>query len=320
MDPTTMALILGGSTAIGGLGSILGGNAMSNAGDQAREASRRSIEMSRLQGLLGSQNMSPFIGAGMGAMYDLYGYSPVDQGYQGGAGSTGVRYLSGGGTGGNAFTVPGMVATGDRWNDPMVAGGTTYARTGQGFDPTGGAGQYMEQLKNYGTNFNFDENNPLYQQKVNENNRLMNRVLASRGLFNSSMGVRELGRQNRQLMGEEFDKQYQRGYTNLVDLYNMARQQGQTGYNALLDAVKVGTGAAGASGQMGLGASGQLQSAYGQSAQNAFANAGGQAQMYGGLAGTAMGGLNNYLLYNLLGNQGRSGYTPQYQSLYNSSL
>lgn len=342
MDPTTMALILGGSTAIGGLGSFLGGNAFSNAGDQSREAYRRSVELGRNQQLINSQMMSPFVGAGMGALQELYGYSQVPGGYTGGAGE-------------NAFTVPTLNATGNRWDSPTTIGGVSYAKTGAGMDPTGGAGKYMgqleglssnlnyksydpgqyiKQLEGYGQNFQFNENDPAYQYQKEIAARDINRQAAARGLYGSRAALNQLDESGRAITASEYDKQYgrgrqnimdlygmagteeQRGYGqavdlynrqrgNIVDLYGMAGQLGGTRYNALLDAVKIGTGAGATAGGLGNQGVGLTNSAYNQQAQNAFANAQGQANMYGGLAGTAMGGLNNYMLYNILmGKQG----------------
>lgn len=347
---------LGGSL-IGGLGSMMGGQASGSASDTSRTATRRQIELGKNQAVINSQMMSPFVGAGMGAMQELYGYSPV-QGSTGNYGSGG--YESGGGSGENAFTVPELY-TGSKWKSPTLIGGTTYAKTGQGFDPTGGSDkyksqlealspqlqyqgynpdQYIPQLQQYGQNFKFNENDPAYQYQKQVAERDINRQTAARGLYGSRAAINQLDESGRAITASEYDKQYNRGYQNLMDLYgmsgqedqrsygkavdqygrqvssitdlyNMALQQGNVGYNALLDAVKIGTGAGTASGSLGNQATGQLQSAYNNMSQNAFMGAQGQANAIGGVAGSAMGGLNNYMLYSML--QGRNQPAAQTQ-------
>lgn len=275
--------------AIGGaaIGGLLGSNALSNSGDQAREASRRSIELGKNQALVNSQTMSPFIGAGMMALQELFGYSP------GGTTAAGA----GGGSGISA-TVPTLKSEGDSWKSPTYVGGTTYSKTGTGLDPTGGAGQFMDQLKNYGTNFQFDTSNPAYQQQLSEQTRALNDQLAARGMYNSRAGMNVIENSTRNLMAGEYDKQYARGYSNLMDMFNLSNTLGQQKYNSLLDAVKIGTGAGATAGGLGNQAVGNIQSAYGQMAGTAMATGQNQANLYTGLGAMP---LNYMILQNLLG-------------------
>jgi hypothetical protein len=340
-------LIGGGSALIGGLGSIMGGQAGAASSDTSREANRRSVELGRNQSLINSQMMSPFVGSGMGALYDLYGYSQVPAGYGGVPGSSG----------GNAFTVPTLELTGSKWDSPTTVGGVTYAKTGNAFDPTGGSGKYMQGLENYATNFQgydpgqyigklegynqnfkFDENDPAYQYQKQIAERDINRQAAARGLFGSRAALNQLDESGRALTASEYDKQYNRGYqnlqdlygmagtederlygrgyTNLVDLYNMASKQGQTGYNALLDAVKIGTGSGASAGGLGNQAVANVNSAYNSMANTANMNAMNTQNMIGGVAGSAAGGLNNAMLYNLLMGNKTGTTTPNYADPY----
>lgn len=282
MDPLMMALV-GGSVATPLLTGLMGGQGM---GDQQREAGRRSVELSKNQSLINSQTMSPFIGAGMMALQELYGYSPG-----GTAGATGQGGVAG-------VNVPTMVSTGDRWDSPTTIGGNTYSKTGAGVDPTGGAGAYRDLLKGYGTSFRFDPNNPAYQQQLAETTRLNDQALAARGMYNSRAGLNLQDQSARNLVASEYDKQYTRGYSNLVDLFNMSSQLGGTKYNSLLDAVKIGTGAGTTAGGLGNQAAGNLISSYGT-----MANAGAQSDaykqdMFGALGAAPM---NYLILKNLLG-------------------
>ena len=123
-------------------------------------------------------------------------------------------------------------------------------------DPTGGSGQFIDQLKNYGTNFQFDYNNPAYTQQLAETTRLNDQNLAARGMYNSRAGLNLQDQSQRNLVSTEFDKQYTRGYSNLTDLFGMTNTNAGTSYNKLLDMVKIGAGSAGSAGQGAL-ASGQ---------------------------------------------------------------
>jgi hypothetical protein len=146
-------------------------------------------------------------------------------------------------------------------------------------DPTGGAGQYTEALKNYGTNFKFDATNPAYTQQLSETTRLNDQNLAARGMYNSRAGLNLQDQSARNLTATEFDKQYSRGYTNLMDMFNMTSKTGATQYGKLLDMVKIGSGASAAAGQGSL-ASGQSE-----------------ANLYSGLGAMPM---NYAILQNLL--------------------
>lgn len=278
---------LGALIGVGGgiLGGVLGSNAQSSGAENAREANRRSIELTKNQALINSQTMAPFIGAGMGALQELFGYTPVTGGAAGGA------------AGANGVTVPTLNVTGNRWDSPTTVGGMSYAKTGTGIDPTGGAGQFMEQLKNYGTNFQFDTANPAYQQQLSEQTRALNDQLAARGMYNSRAGMNVIANADRNLMASEYDKQYQRGYGNLMDLFNLSNTLGQQKYNSLLDAVKIGTGAGATAGSLGNQAAGNIQSAYGQMAGTSMASGQQQANLWSGLGAMPM---NYMILQNML--------------------
>ena len=284
MDIGTAMLL---SSGIGLGGSLLGGLAQSSGSSLSREAARRQIELGKNQALINSQMLAPFIGAGYSALQKLYGLAPATT-----TGGTTAQS-------GNAFSVPYLTSYGDSWKSPT---GVAYAgyTAGDMYDPTGGSKEFFDALRGYGTNFRFDTNNPAYQQKLNEQLRVLNSQLAARGLYGSRSGLDVIDDATRRLVADEFERQYARGYTNLQDLYNMATQRGQIGYNALLDAAKMALGSASTAGGLGNQAAGQLQSAYGQMAQHALINAQNQANLYGGLAGIGMGGINNYMLYQLL--------------------
>jgi hypothetical protein len=326
---------------------MMGGAAGSAASDNSREANRRSVELGRNQALINSQMMSPFVGSAMGALYDLYGYSQIPAGSAAAPGTSG----------GNAFTVPTLNLTGSKWDSPTTVGGVTYAKTGNAFDPTGGSGKYMQglegyaqnfkgydpgqyigKLEGYNQNFKFNENDPAYQYQKQIAERDINRQSAARGLYGSRATINALDEAGRALTASEYDKQYNRGYqnlqdlygmantqdeqlygrgyTNLVDLYNMASKQGQTGYNALLDAVKIGTGSGASAGGLGNQAVSNINSSYANMANSAQMNAMNQQNTIGGVAGSAAGGLNNYMLYNLLMGNKAGATTPNYADPY----
>jgi hypothetical protein len=309
--------------------------------------------------------MAPFVGTGMGALQQLYGYSQVPSGYGGSAG---------GNAGGNAFTVPTLQYEGSGWDAPGTVGEISYAKTGEAFDPTGGSGRFMDQLEGlkelegpnpnlqyqeydpgqyigrlnaFDADFKFNENDPAYQYQKMISERDINRQAAARGLHGSRAAINQLDESGRAITAHEYDKQYGRGRQNildlygmagaedtrsygkavdlygrewsslmdqrmeqrsrLADLYNMALKQGNVGYNALLDAVKIGTGSGATAGGLGNQAAALTGNAFNGMSQGAWANAANQQQAMGGVAGSALGGINNYLLYrSLMGNQGMS--------------
>ena len=197
--------------------------------------------------------------------------------------------------------------------------------------------RFLPLVEQFGQNFQFNEDDPAYRLKKEIAERDINRAAAARGLYGSSAALNQIDTALRSILADEYDKQYGRAYGNILDaygiasqedtraygraadtygrrratitdLYNMAMQQGATGYNALVDAVKMALGSASTAGALGNQAVGQLQSAYGQMAGNALANAQNQAALYGSLAGIGMGGINNYMLYKLLSQSQPSSY------------
>lgn len=288
---------LGGTSgaALGaGLGGTLaGGMAQSGASDTQREAARRSIELSKNQSLLNSQTMAPYTAAGYAGLQDLFGIT------MGGGGGYAAP-------GGDGYSVPVLTSKKNKWDAPTKIGEAEFTRTGTGIDPTGGAGEFMDQLKSYGTNFQFDPSNPAYTQKLKLAQEANDKALASRGMYNSRAGLNLQDETARNVQSEEFEKQYQRGYSNLMDMFNMSRTLGATNYSKALDAVKIGQGSASTAGALGNQAVGNLNSAYGGMANVAGQNADNQANMYSALGAMPM---NYMVLQNLLGGGGNQG-TP----------
>lgn len=291
MDPMTMALI-GTGIGVGGslLGGLMGGQ---GSGNTEREAARRQIELAKNQSLINSQLMAPFVGYGNLAAQKLWGYGPVS----GQAAKTG-------GTAGGTASVPYMTSTGNKWSSPTSIGYNTYGQTGTPFDRTGGAGKYMGQLEGLINNFQFDPNDPAYKYKTEESEKSVNRALAARGLFDSRAGVNMLTDADRAITADEYDKQYNRKYGGISDLFKMAGSLGETGYQSLIDAVKIGTGAGATAGQLGNAGASNLISSYGQMAQAGAQNSANNAQMWSGIGAMPM---NAMILYNLLKGTGGGG-------------
>jgi hypothetical protein len=99
-------------------------------------------------------------------------------------------------------------------------------------------------------------------------------------------------------MASEYEKQYARGYTNLMDMFNLSNTLGQQKYNSLLDAVKIGTGAGASAGNQGNAAVGNVNSAYGMMAGTALTSGQNEANLYSGLGAMP---LNYMILQNILG-------------------
>lgn len=289
MDPWVTPAIIGGSSL---LGTLMGGMAQSSGSDTQREAMRRSTELSTNQALINSQTMAPYTAAGYAGLQDLFGLT------FGGSGSAG---------GGGGYSVPVLNKTGSKWDSPTTVGYENFGRTGTGIDPTGGAGEFMNSLKAYGTNFKFDPTNPAYAQKLKLAQEANDKALAARGMYNSRAGLNLQDETARNVQAEEFEKQYQRGYSNLMDLFNMSRTLGATNYGKALDAVKIGQGAAASAGALGNQAVGNVQSSYAGWSNVAGQNADNQANMYSALGAMPM---NYMVLQNLLGGgSNRAPYT-----------
>jgi hypothetical protein len=186
--------------------------------------------------------------------------------------------------------------------------------------------KYIDQLSGYGQNFKFNPDDPAYKYKTEESTKSINKALAGRGLFDSRAGVNMLTDADRAIMADEFDKQYGRGYQTVTDLFKMGTTQddallnrnqidynrqygglsdlfkmagslGETGYQSLLDAVKVGTGAGATAGSLGTSGAANLTSAYGQMGAAGAQNDANKASLWSGIGAMPM---NAMLLYNLL--------------------
>jgi hypothetical protein len=282
-----------------GIGSSLLGGLMGsqNSGDMQREAGRRSVELSRNQAMINSRLMAPYVGAGNLALQKLWGYGPVGSPTGQGAGSLppGTSTALGGGKG--TTTVPILTSDLGGWDSPTGIGGLSYGQTGKAFDRTGGAGKYMGDLESLIKDFKFDSSDPGYRYKTEESTKSINKALASRGLFDSRAGVNMLSDADRAIMADEYDKQYNRKYGGLTDLFKMAGSLGETGYQSLLDAVKVGSGAGATAGSLGTSGAANLTSAYGQMGAAGAQNDANKASLWSGIGAMPM---NAMLLYNLL--------------------
>jgi len=186
--------------------------------------------------------------------------------------------------------------------------------------------KYMDQLEGYGQNFKFNPDDPAYKYKTEESSKSINKALAGRGLFDSRAGVNMLTDADRAITADEYDKQYGRGYQTvsdlfkfgttqdaanlqrsvgdydrqyggLQDLFKMTGSMGETGYQSLLDAVKVGSGAGATAGSLGNSAAANLTSAYGQMSQAGAMDDANKASLWSGIGAMPM---NAMLLYQLL--------------------
>jgi len=271
-----------------GIGSSLLGGLMGsqNSGDMQREAGRRSVELSRNQAMINSQLMAPYVGAGNLALQKLMGYREV-----------GPKWMEANKAKGKA-AVPYLTAYGDRWDSNTGIGNKYYAQTGKPLDRTGGAGKYMGDLESLVKDFKFDRNDPAYRYKTEESEKSINKALAARGLYDSRPGVNMLTDADRAITADEYDKQYNRKYGGLTDLFKMSGSLGETNYQQLLDMIKVGSGAGATAGSLGTSGAANLNSAYGQMGAAGAQNDANKASLWSGIGAMPM---NAMLLYNLLG-------------------
>jgi hypothetical protein len=247
--------------------------------------------------------MNPYLASGQFAAQDLWGMRPVYGGRTG---------LTSGGTGEaiydrNTTSVPYLQNTGTGWKDKQRIGYQTYQRTGQGFDRTGGAGEYKSQLADLAQGFKFDANDPAYKYKTEEAQKSIDKALAARGLYDSRAGVNMLTESGRAITADEYEKQYGRKRSELTDLFNMASKLGETKYQGLLDAVKIGTGAGATAGGLGNQATGNLMSAYGNMGAQGNLEQARNQQFWSGLGAMPM---NAMLLYNMFKGTGGSQTSP----------
>ena len=285
VDPGTAMLGAAGISAVMGTGgALMANNASGAASNTSREAARRSVDVGTDQAVINSQLMSPYVGAGYNALADIYGITKT--------GSGATSSAPGGG-----FAVPVLSQTGDRWDSPTTVGYDYYGKTGAGIDPTGGAGAYKSALEGFGKNFSFNPDDPMYKYQMEEAEKSINKALAARGLFDSRVGVNALSDASRALTAQESEKQYTRGRSDIMDLYNMSMQIGNTEYNKALDMVKVGTGAGASAGNLGNQSVNALQSGYGAMATAANQSGANNAALWSGLGAIPANALGAYAAY-----------------------
>ena len=141
---------------------------------------------------------------------------------------------------------------------------TRWEKTGEGIDPTGGSGKYLNALEEL--TFELDPDDEIYKWRKGESEKTMNQFLASRGLYNSSYGANRLLESGRALQAEEVDRQYSqnylRQYGQQMDLFNMSNRMGGQIYNKYLNLSNLGYGATGATAGAGANTANQLSSVY----------------------------------------------------------
>lgn len=318
------AIIAGGMVGSSLLGGLMGSQ---GSGDTSREAARRQIELATNQSVINSKLMAPYVGAGNLALQQLWGYTPgglkgpTGQQATGGGQFSSVPISNGGTqwklaggssptgqTGGGGYTtkVPVLSRNGTGWDSGTSVGSKRYSQTGPGIDRTGGAGKYLAGLEDLSTNFKFDPNDPGYKYKTEEAQKSIDKALAARGLFDSRAGVNMLADSDRAIMADEYGQQYDRKYGSLMDLFKMSSSLGETEYQKLLDAVKVGTGAGAAAGSLGNAGASNIISSYGQMSAAGAQDDANKASLWSGIGAMPM---NAMLLYNLMKGSG-GGYNP----------
>lgn len=161
-----------------------------------------------------------------------------------------------------------------------------------GVDPTGGAGDFLTKLGDLSSNFKFNEEDPAYKYKMDQSTKNINQQLAARGLYNSRAGLNLQDESGRAIMADEYDKQYGRAYSSLMDQFNMSSKLGATNYSKLMDLIKIGTGASSSAGNAAMQLGQGVASSYGQ--MGGYDILGGQAgaDFWSGLGAMPM----NYLL------------------------
>ena len=208
-------------------------------------------------------------------------------------------------------------------------------------DPTGGAQQYQKDLANMPGldlpelnlgefNFAFNPDDPTYKYRQSELTKTIDQAAAARGNYNSRPTMNAQAQGNIALTADESEKQFGRalnaystnigtalsqfgadyqgatdtynsGYGKMTDLYNMSMNTGSADYNKILDAIKVGQGAAGQTGA-GAQATGQgLANTYGQLGQQLGQSAIGRGQatsdMWGNIGATNTSAATMAMLY-----------------------
>ena len=192
-----------------------------------------------------------------------------------------------------------------------------WVKKGPGVDVTGGSKKFMDLLEKL--DFKLDLNDPIYQWQKAQTEEAVNAAMAARGGYDSRVAINALADANMQLQSNEINRQYSqnylRQYGQLVDLYNMANQQGQAKYNSLLDLVKIGSGASASAGQNAIYTGSALSDIYGSQAAGQAA----VAQQKAGINAQTWEGITNQIpnLINYYSNNTNSnnalynwGYSP----------
>jgi len=111
-------------------------------------------------------------------------------------------------------------------------------------DPTGGAQKYIDQLE--GLEFQFDPDDEIYKWRQEQNEKAVNRFMASRGGYDSRVALNALQQSGMQLQENEISRQFQQRYltkfNQLTKLYDMTRSQGAGQYSKLADLANLGSG------------------------------------------------------------------------------
>jgi hypothetical protein len=268
------------SIVSGTIGAITQANSANKATNAQKDAAKDSITLQKEMYDTARADYAPYMQAGTNALYALQGYQPQTTTTKQQIEGTG-RYVTdmvptGGGwsqvghgsdEGGSVYTQPVNTEV-QRWVPAEYRDSTqtTYAPTGTPMDPTGGADQYKAQLENFNPTFNAED--PTYKWQQEQLEKAVNRALSARGLYDSRAGVNALSDSNRALIATEADKQYNRQYGNLTDLYNMSMNSGKTKYGAAYDIARLGAGAASGGATSALASGQGISSSY-----NALGNA-----------------------------------------------
>jgi len=138
-------------------------------------------------------------------------------------------------------------------------------------DITGGAGEFLNKMKTYGQDFQVNPDDPMFKFRMDQGEKGVNRFMASRGLYNSRAGLNVLQDTGQRISAEESQGQYQRGYGQLMDSFNMATTLGRDKFSKLYNLLGIGSGAAGTSASQAMQTGANLSSsqmAQGQSRTN----------------------------------------------------
>lgn len=257
------------SVVSGTIGAITQSQSAKNATKQAENAAKDSIQLQKEMYDTARADYQPYMQAGVNALNQLQGYTPV---------------ASGSATNSTQTLVPGTGAYRDKPAIPAVwrvdengtrnlvspdqpggqewvpaqyenvsdgtAKGTQYEKTGPAMDPTGGSdkyiqaladynknyvgydpGSYIQKIEDFGKNFTFDVNDPNYKYKQSELEKSINKALSARGLYDSRAGINALSAGNQNLTATEVDKQYARQYGELKDAYGIASTEDVNKYS-----------------------------------------------------------------------------------------